>query len=103
MPFDARQFDAVLFDVDDTLVDFAGAARLALLDVVREHLADLPGGPDEGPAGLVGAADRAWDQVSETEYRAVHRRRSRFRADADQPDGGLPAHHRPAGGGSAES
>jgi len=69
VPFDARLFDAVLFDVDDTLVDFAGAARLALLDVVREHLADLPGGPDEGPAGLVGAADRAWDQVSETEYR----------------------------------
>jgi putative hydrolase of the HAD superfamily len=61
--------DAVWFDVDDTLVDFAGAARLALLDVVREHLQELPSGPDEGPSGLVGAADRAWEQVSETEYR----------------------------------
>ena len=29
---------AVLFDVDDTLVDFGGAARLALADVVLEHL-----------------------------------------------------------------
>lgn len=61
---------AVLFDVDDTLVDFAGAARLALADVVREHLA--PAGADGAgridPDVLVDAAHLAWQQVSQTEY-----------------------------------
>lgn len=64
----------MLFDVDDTLVDFGGAARLALADVVRDHLADLPDGPHrlDGPVerspGLLDAAHLAWQQVSETEY-----------------------------------
>lgn len=63
---------AVLFDVDDTLVDFAGAARLALADVVREHLSGPSGaGADadhDDPEVLVDAAHLAWQQVSETEY-----------------------------------
>ena len=54
----------MLFDVDDTLVDFGGAARLALADVVLEHLA----GDDADATGLVDAAHVAWQQVSEREY-----------------------------------
>jgi putative hydrolase of the HAD superfamily len=50
----------VLFDIDDTLVDFAGAARLALLDVA----ALFPGPPAEiGQLVL-----RSWEVVSEREY-----------------------------------
>ena len=59
-----RATAAVLFDVDDTLVDFGGAARLALADVVQEHLA----GDDADPAGLIDAAHFAWQQVSDREY-----------------------------------
>ena len=49
----------MLFDVDDTLVDFGGAARLALADVVQAHLAGddddaLP--PAVVPTGLHGLA-----------------------------------------------
>lgn len=50
----------VLFDVDDTLVDFAGAARSALLDVAA-HFA--------GPATATGQRMLdAWAEVSEREY-----------------------------------
>lgn len=63
----------VLFDVDDTLVDFAGAARAALAEVVVAALGgdqpDLaPGGPGTVDGDLVAAAHRAWHQVSEREY-----------------------------------
>ncbi|MET3803834.1 putative hydrolase of the HAD superfamily [Nakamurella sp. UYEF19] len=53
----------VLFDVDDTLVDFSGAARSALLDVA----AMFPPRLGEGPsiADLVLAS---WEVVSEREY-----------------------------------
>jgi putative hydrolase of the HAD superfamily len=50
----------VLFDIDDTLVDFAGAARLALLDVA----ARFPGASPETPAQVL----RSWEVVSEREY-----------------------------------
>lgn len=49
----------MLFDVDDTLVDFAGAARSALLDVA----AAVSPAPDAGQRVL-----DAWAQVSEREY-----------------------------------
>ena len=50
----------VLFDVDDTLVDFAGAARSALLDVAAVF---------DGPAAGNGRRLLdAWAQVSEREY-----------------------------------
>ncbi len=51
----------MLFDVDDTLVDFAGAARSALLDVAA-HVA--------GPTPELTAQRMldAWAQVSEREY-----------------------------------
>lgn len=63
----------VLFDVDDTLVDFAGAARAALAEVV---VAALGGDPPDTPADAAGVADRhlvaaahrAWQQISEREY-----------------------------------
>jgi putative hydrolase of the HAD superfamily len=66
---------AVLFDVDDTLVDFGGAARLALADVVQAHLAG-----DDADAGLVDAAHVAWHRVSEREYE----RFTRGEVDFDQ-------------------
>jgi len=67
---------AVLFDVDDTLVDFAGAARAALADVVLAALgADAGTGSATGSApdrtadrDLLEAAHRAWQHVSEREY-----------------------------------
>jgi putative hydrolase of the HAD superfamily len=50
----------VLFDVDDTLVDFAGAARSALLDVATHF---------DGPAPETGQRMLdAWAQVTEREY-----------------------------------
>ena len=63
----------VLFDVDDTLVDFAGAARAALAEVVVAALGGDPSDPAADTAGagdrdLVAAAHRAWQQVSEREY-----------------------------------
>ena len=66
----------MLFDVDDTLVDFGGAARLALADVVQTHLA----GDGADAAGLADAAHRAWHQVSEREYE----RFTRGEVDFDQ-------------------
>lgn len=59
---------AVLFDVDDTLVDFAGAARAALTDLVLSALGAVPGQDTAGDQDLVAAAHRAWHQVSEREY-----------------------------------
>ncbi len=50
----------VLFDIDDTLVDFAGAARLALLDVA----AAFPGSSPQTADRVL----RSWDAVSEREY-----------------------------------
>ena len=50
----------VLFDIDDTLVDFAGAARLALLDVA----AAFPGATAQTGERLL----RSWAVVSEREY-----------------------------------
>lgn len=62
----------VLFDVDDTLVDFAGAARAALAEVVVAALGgdppDAPGGRGTARGDLVAAAHLAWHQVSEQEY-----------------------------------
>lgn len=61
----------VLFDVDDTLVDFAGAARAALAEVVVAALSDPASTPGAGAGAnqdLVAAAQRAWQQVSEQEY-----------------------------------
>ena len=50
----------VLFDVDDTLVDFGGAARSALLDVATRF---------DGPAPATGQRVLdAWAQVTEREY-----------------------------------
>lgn len=50
----------VLFDVDDTLVDFAGAARSALLDVATHF---------DGPAPETGQRMLdAWAEVTEREY-----------------------------------
>lgn len=49
--------DAVLFDIDDTLVDFAGAARLALVDAVGSA------------TGLAASAVLAsWDRLSQAQY-----------------------------------
>jgi putative hydrolase of the HAD superfamily len=48
----------VLFDIDDTLVDFTGAARRALLDAVRRNLGDVP------EADVVAA----WEEVAEPGY-----------------------------------
>jgi len=53
----------VLFDVDDTLVDFSGAARLALLDVAASF---CEGEADPGPAGE--RVLQSWEVVSEREY-----------------------------------
>lgn len=50
----------MLFDVDDTLVDFAGAARSALLDVAAE----FAGPAEENGRRLLDA----WARVSEREY-----------------------------------
>ncbi|WP_395725096.1 HAD family hydrolase [Nakamurella sp.] len=62
----------VLFDVDDTLVDFAGAARAALAEVVVAALggdpASTPGAGAGADEDLVAAAQHAWQQVSEHEY-----------------------------------
>ncbi len=50
----------VLFDIDDTLVDFAGAARLALLEVAARF---------PGPAAATSERVlRSWEMVSEREY-----------------------------------
>lgn len=49
----------VLFDIDDTLVDFNGAARSALLDVSASFGSD----PDVGERTLA-----AWEAVSEVQY-----------------------------------
>ncbi len=53
-----RQVDGVLFDIDDTLVDFTGAARRALSEAVRRHL------------GVVPETDviAAWEHVAEPGY-----------------------------------
>jgi putative hydrolase of the HAD superfamily len=51
----------VLFDIDDTLVDFAGAARLALLDVAASF-----GGTSQEETGE--QVLRSWEVVSEREY-----------------------------------
>lgn len=54
----------VLFDIDDTLVDFSGAARSALLEVAMCFV-DLP----QWPTGDVGKQVlRCWEMVSEREY-----------------------------------
>ena len=50
--------DGVLFDIDDTLVDFTGAARRALLDAVRRHLGEVP------DAEVIAA----WEEVAEPGY-----------------------------------
>lgn len=59
---------AVLFDVDDTLIDFAGAARAALSELVLAALGAGPGRDTTADQDLLEAAHRAWRQVSEREY-----------------------------------
>jgi putative hydrolase of the HAD superfamily len=54
----ARHVDGVLFDIDDTLVDFTGAARRALVDAVRRHLGEVP------EADVIAA----WEEVAEPGY-----------------------------------
>ncbi len=50
---------AVLFDIDDTLVDFTAAARLALRDAVHQYLGDDP--TDDEVAA-------AWHEINEDQY-----------------------------------
>jgi putative hydrolase of the HAD superfamily len=54
----AVRVEGVLFDIDDTLVDFTGAARRALLGAVRRHLGDVP------DADVIAA----WEEVAEPGY-----------------------------------
>lgn len=49
---------AVLFDIDDTLVDFAGAAHQALVHAVHRHLGPIP----------EAAIAAAWAEVAELHY-----------------------------------
>lgn len=49
--------DAVLFDIDDTLVDFAGAARLALLGAIGSATGLTPD-----------AILASWDRLSQVQY-----------------------------------
>jgi putative hydrolase of the HAD superfamily len=48
----------ILFDIDDTLVDFTGASLRALQSAVRKHLGDVPQQD----------VDAAWAAVSEEQY-----------------------------------
>lgn len=50
---------AVLFDIDDTLVDFTAAARLALSDAVHQYLGAHP--TDDAVA-------TAWHEINEAQY-----------------------------------
>ena len=50
--------EGVLFDIDDTLVDFTGAARRALPDAVRRHLGEVP------ETEVIAA----WEEVAEPGY-----------------------------------
>ncbi|MFN8200040.1 MAG: hypothetical protein U0R72_17210 [Nakamurella multipartita] len=58
---------AVLFDVDDTLIDFAGAARAALSDLRRPRWGPVRG-DTTADQDLLEAAHRPGRQVSEREY-----------------------------------
>ena len=54
----SARIEGVLFDIDDTLVDFTGAAHRALSDAVRRHLGEVP------ETDVIAA----WTQVAEPGY-----------------------------------
>jgi putative hydrolase of the HAD superfamily len=61
----------VLFDIDDTLVDFSGAARAALLDVAASFQESAGSRSGSGGRAAADVRDRVlhcWELVSEREY-----------------------------------